>query len=203
MGLLNLFKRKEIEFEKKCLYDGPAYLKGNYRDISKELINIHRENEKENTWIRQIVSKNSNTFFEIKYYGNIYDDHLITSNNDLPQKVVLIDINTKEEILLFDGAKHGYDSVFWFEHPEKVNEREINNTYNLKGDTEFEIVVKVGYNPHFKEEFDEDLNADGFIENQRGEKLGAEAFLDGFDTIDVFAFTKDGQGVVILAEETA
>ena len=202
MGLFDLFKRKDLKFEKKCLIEGPSYLNGNFRDVPKDLINVLRLKENEYTWLRQIYTAKGESSFRIKYYGNL-SKYPITEKNNLPQSIVLEGIDSGEKVPLFDGAKHGYDAVFWKKFPIAVSTRKETEKYTYKEVDAFEIVLLVRYSLELKEEFDNDYSEIGFVENNRGEKLGREAFSNGFDSIEAYAITKEGQAILILAEETA
>ncbi len=202
MGLFNLFKSKPTFFEKKCIIDGPEFLSGKYRDIPQSLMDSFRIKEKEYVWTRQLVSSEGNTKFRISFNGE-KSGSLITGKNELPSLISLTNVDDDEQILMFDGSIHGYNAVFWEEFPNEVNGRKLEQSYSHNGQSEFEIVVLVRYSPHIKEEFDEDIAKDGFVMNNRNEKLGKEAFSNGFDSIEIYGFGTDGKKIEILAEETA
>ncbi len=202
MGLFDLFKAKPIKFESKCLISGPDYLNGNFRNIPDELYNRFRGSENDYTWTRQLISPSGNSKFKIRYYGD-RNKNLILPLKELPQNIVAISSETNEELILFDGAKHGYNAVFWQEFPKEAHNRNTQIEYNIGSESEFEIVILVRYSLDLKEQFDEDFEKDGFVENNRNEKVGKEAYLNGYDSISIFAFPKEGKKVEILSEETA
>ena len=202
MGLFNLFKSKPIHFENKCIINGPEFLNGNHREIPQDLMNSFRTKEQEYVWTRQIISSKGDSKFRIKYYGE-KSRSLITGANGLPPIISLSCTNTSESILIFDGAIHGYNSVFWQEFPNEVKDRKVEQDFTHNEHSEFEIIILTRYSPHIKEEFDEDIKRDGFVLNNRNEKLDVNAFSNGFDSIEVYAFGADGKKIEILAEETA
>tara|TARA_R110002051_G_scaffold38993_2_gene82388 strand:+ start:21 stop:629 length:609 start_codon:yes stop_codon:yes gene_type:complete len=202
MGLFNLFKSKPIQFERKCIINGPEYINGKFQDIPQNLMDLFRIKEKEYVWTRQIVSSKNNTKFKISFSGE-KKDSLITGKNGLPSLVSLVNVDDDEQILIFDGAIHGYNAVFWEEFPEEINGRKLEQDYNHNGQSEFEIIVLVRYSQHIKEDFDEDISNDGFAMNNRNEKLGKDAFSNGYDSIEIYGFGADGKKIEILAEETA
>ncbi|MBO0591653.1 hypothetical protein I2486_09560 [Cellulophaga sp. E16_2] len=158
--------------------------------------------EKEYIWTRQIISSKGNSKFKIDYWGDKNSSN-ITSKDGLPSIVTLTNIDDEEQILIYDGALHGYNAVFWEEFPEEINNREQKQRYVHNGQSEFEVIILTRYSPHIKEEFDEDMERDGFVTNNRGQKLGKEAFSNGFDSIEIYGIGTDGKRIEILAEETA
>ena len=202
MGLFNLFKSKPPTFEKKCLIEGPAYLKNQFRDIPDELYAKFRMKENEFTWTRQIISPTGATQFRLKYFGEL-NGSLVMAQGDLPVLLKAIDPATEEEILLFDGACHGYNAVFWEQFPKEIEHREAVEDLTIDGVTEVELIVLVRYKLELKAEFDEELTSQGFVENDRAEKLDENDFLNGYDSIQVFAFTAEGKKIEILTKETA
>ena len=200
MGIFDLFKPKELTFNKQSIIDGPDYLKGKFQDIPDPLLNRFRILENEYTWTRQLKT-GAGTKFSIKYFGDIRKTW-ITSKDGLPQIVTVTD-QDNNELLLFDGAKHGYNAVFWQEFPEEIKHRQVSELYKKDEESKFEIVVLVRYSLSLKDEFDEEFQQEGFVENNRREKLGKEAFSNGYDSIQVFAFGPEGRGIEVLAEETA
>ena len=88
----------------------PTYLSDNVRDV------------KEGDYLSvDIQSKKGKTLFEVYYYGGLlgikdrkypfivdnYEDEM-----PIPCKIVAKDIETGEEILLFDGYQHGHNAMF-------------------------------------------------------------------------------------------
>ena len=202
MGIFDIFKSKPIHFEKKCIIDGPEFLKGKYSDISQDLMNSFKVKEKEYVWTRQIVSSKNSSKFKIKYYGQ-KTGSLITGKNGLPPLISLSSIHGKENILIFDGATHGYNAVFWEEYPIEIKDRKLEQEYSHNGHSEFGIIVLARFSSDLKKEFDEDIERDGFVINNRKEKLSKESFSNGFDSIEIFGFGADGKKIEILSEETA
>ena len=77
-----------------------------------------------------IQSKKGNTLFEVHYYGDLFEAkgekqpfivNYYTDEVEIPCKIVAKDTETGEEILLFDGYRHGYNAMFCDEFdPEEV-----------------------------------------------------------------------------------
>jgi hypothetical protein len=88
---------------------------------------FHNKSDSANTadekeWRGKIKSSTNNTRFKIKFYGEIFrtsfkgdvlSEHGLIGNTDFSYSLVYaIDIISGEQILLFDGCKHGYDALF-------------------------------------------------------------------------------------------
>jgi len=59
---------------------------------------------------RFAIAHNGSNRFYIRYYGKFYDD-LITDTDNVPVKVVAVEPESGQEILLFDGGRHGYNAM--------------------------------------------------------------------------------------------
>ncbi len=202
MGIFDLFKTKESKFVKQCLVDNPEYLKGNFQDVPDELFRKIKAHEKENVWVRQIVDSNGSTSFKVKYFG-AKNLNLIQEKGDLPILLVAESIHTGEQVLLFDGCKHGYDAVFWQNLSVEPDDRKTLKTLEISGSSSFEVVVLVRYNLIIKQDFEKELQENGHVVNGKEELVGMEAFLNGFDSIDVFVVDDKGKKTEILSEETS
>lgn len=83
----------------------------------------------------QIRSCAGGEYFEIYYFGELFrsenlpNDYIADFYDEgelVPCKLVARCIKTGEEILLFDGAEHGYNAMFCDEYgAEKVTRREL------------------------------------------------------------------------------
>ena len=97
MGIFNIFKREKKNSipttENGVL--GPTFLEGNVEHIlaPKELYS--------HEWRRKLKSKTGETFFEIKYYGQLHSDYknLIVETDFAPAKIIAIDTNDNSEYL--------------------------------------------------------------------------------------------------------
>ena len=79
-----------------------------------------------------IQSKNGNSLFEVYYYGDLFEVKrkklpcIVDNEAGIPCKIVAKDIETGEEILLFDGYRHGYNAMFCEEFdPAEVEKRTL------------------------------------------------------------------------------
>ena len=81
-----------------------------------------------------IQSKKGNTLFEVYYYGDLFEVkgekqpfivNYYTDEVEIPCKIVAKDTETGEEILLFDGYRHGYNAMFCDDRVTFINGENI------------------------------------------------------------------------------
>ncbi len=162
----------------------PFYLKNHLIDI--------KERRDKTTGI--LVSSAGNTDLEIYYYGELISDRRVPFiiDSEFPCLIVAKDPLTREEFVIFDGIKHGYNAMFCNE-PVKDCCRDL-ELYNFqKG----KITVIFGYGIDYEEE------KEGFEFNEKNEiKLIDGTYLDfekaksiGFDWITI-KFVKKNHRIV-------
>ena len=73
----------------------------------------------------------TNKRFKIKYYGDIFEEYQLICGTDFaPELIYAVDVESNEEILLFDGTQHGYDPMFCDEFTHKqITERPLIHFY--------------------------------------------------------------------------
>jgi hypothetical protein len=167
-------------------------------------------------WHGQIKSSTDNKKFKIKYYGEIlktsYEGHLLSENGLIvgtdfaPALVFAVDIISGEEILLFDGCKHGYNAMFCDSYTiEQITNRPLANFYvdNFGFDI-FEIVVKVYHNVDYADEFGDEINEKSGLETINGEILPIDILdRNGFDYFELILTNANGNEMVAITEELA
>lgn len=170
----------------------------------------------ENEWRGKIRSSTNNTRFNIKFYGEIFktsfrgdvlSKHGLIGNTDFSSSLVYaIDINTGEQILLFDGCKHGYDALFCDTYTtEQINNRPLTSFYidNDHLDT-FEVEIKVYHNKDYQDEFGDEIVEKGGLEAIDGEIVALETLnRDGYDYFELILTNANGKQMVALAQELA
>lgn len=177
---------------------GPVYFDGLTENIQNPLCLEHFE------WRRQLKSRNGNTKFKIKFYGDLLDT-LIVSKELVPQKVIAIDIISLEEIILFDGCQHGYNAMFCDTYTiEEINNRETEQIYQSKDDNEiFEVILSAYYQTDYEVEFSSDVDEAGMITLINGEQQSIEDVKrNGFDVFGIDLIDK-GQNIELISEECA
>lgn len=158
-------------------------------------------------WRAQIQSSTRNKRFKIKYYGEIFEEYqLICGNSFAPELIYAVDIETHEEILLFDGCKHGYDAMFCDEFSaEQIKNRPAIHEFKDQDHLDvFEVIVTAYHNIDYDEELEEFLNEDGQIELISGEIISEQQLKsDGFDFFQIKVINALGHEFSIFERELA
>ena len=128
---------------------------------------------------------------------------IIVETEFAPQKIYAIDAVTNEEILLFDGCKHGYDVMTWMEFSaEQINDREAEIEYKINEKSIFEIVISTYYQINYDEECKDDLDDFNQIEVNSGKKIPFEVLKrNGFGFIRIIAIDESNNRFEILSKE--
>ena len=155
-----------------------------------------------------IQSKNGNTLFEVYYYGDLFEvkgeklSFIVDNEAGIPCKIVAKDIETGEEILLFDGYRHGYNAMFCEEFdPAEVEKRTLVK-YDI---APCKIHIDFGYSIDYEEE-KEDYEVDGAdrVTLINGETISwEEVKRNGFDYISIICQTENGEKAEIVSLELA
>ena len=204
MGLLDIFKKdnKPNDSTTDNGVKGPTFFDG---------LTEHIQNPKDlhsHEWRRQLKTTSGQTKFKIKFYGQLHEEHknLIVRTDFAPSLVFAIDASTGQEILLFDGCKHGYDALFCDTYTDdQIKNRPATNYYKDKdGHEVFEIAISTYNNFDFDEEMGEEVDEKGFIELNNGTKIKFDdAKRNGFDTLQIWATNDIGATIDIVSEELA
>ncbi|MGG5506295.1 MULTISPECIES: hypothetical protein [unclassified Myroides] len=172
-------------------YDTPAYF--------QEMIAIE--------WRGQIQSSTGGRTFTLYYCGTYAEDiELLVDQGDFPVVVYAEDVESKERILLFDYAKHGYDAMFCEAYEEALllsRESELQELV-LQGENTFEVMVYAYHNIDYNEEMEEFLNENKEIELLSGAIITAEELKrNGFDFFGIDVIDRYGNRQVIVEFELA
>ena len=155
-----------------------------------------------------IQSKNGNSLFEVYYYGDLFEvkgeklPFIVDNEAEIPCKIVAKDIETGEEILLFDGYQHGYNAMFCDEFDLEEVEKRVLVKYNIAPSR---IHIDFGYSIDYEEEKEDyEIDEDDMVTLINGESLSWEDVKrNGFDYISIICETKEGEKVEIAALELA
>lgn len=169
----------------------PTYLNGKVKHISFE-----------DNFEKVFLSTSSGSnLFEIYYYGNIVDGY-ICSTEEKFEKIVAKSIDTGEEILIFDGAVHGYDNMFCVKHtPEELEDRElIKLDFGLA-----KVEVSLEYSIDYESEIDNyDFDDENNVILVNGEKMSwDDVKLNGITWISINLIDDKGKSVCIVDAELA
>ena len=155
-----------------------------------------------------IQSKKGNTLFEVYYYGDLFEvkgekfPFIVDNEAEIPCKIVAKDIETGEEILLFDGYKHGYNAMFCDEFdPEEVEKRTLVK-YDI---APCKIHIDFGYSIDYEEEKEDyEVDEKDRVTLINGETISwEEVKRNGFDYISIVCETENGEKAEIVSLELA
>ncbi len=204
MGIFNIFKKNNkptISTTDNGVL-GPTFLEGLTEHIQNpEDLHSHE-------WRRQLKSTSGKKKFKIKFYGELHEDYtnLIVETDFAPSLVFAVDPSTGQEILLFDGCKHGYDALFCNTFTEEeIKNRPVENYYQDEDGNElFEIVISALYAIDYDDEFADQVDENGLIELIDGTKIEFETVKrNGYDWIQIWAINENGQIIELVSEELA
>lgn len=155
-----------------------------------------------------IQSKNGNSLFEVYYYGDLFEVKrkklpcIVDNKTGIPCKIVAKDTETGEEILLFDGYRHGYNAMFCEEFdPEEVEKRTLVK-YNI---APCKIHIDFGYSIDYEEEKEDyEVDKEDRVTLINGETISwEEVKRNGFDYISIICETENGEKAEIVFLELA
>ena len=155
-----------------------------------------------------IQSKNGNTLFEVYYYGDLFEvkgeklPFIVDNEDRIPCKIVAKDTETGEEILLFDGYRHGYNAMFCDEFdPEEVEKRTLVK-YDI---APCKIHIDFGYSIDYEEEKEDyEVDEEDRVTLINGENIPwEEVKRNGFDYISIICETENGEKAEIVSLELA
>lgn len=203
MGLFNIFNKDKKESgttDNGVL--GPTFLDGLTEQITGP------KNLQKHEWRRKLRATSGQTKFKIKYFGQLHHDYknLIVGIDDKPALVLAIEPTSGQEILMFDGCTHGYNAMFCDNYSdEQRSKRNADKIYKTaNGNDTFELIISTYNGIDYDDEFSGDVGEDGLIELIDGTKVEFEtAKRNGFDTLQIFGTTDNGEVVEIVSEELA
>lgn len=153
----------------------------------------------------ELRSSKGGEAFTVSYFGEILAEHGLIVGGDVPALVLARAVETGEEVVLFDGGRHGYDAMFVDEIDSGVlGARRADTPFELDGCTEFAVEVEVFDNIDWDEEEDDFRDEDGALRLITGEEISSERLRsDGYDVLGVTITKPDGTRIDIVAEELA
>lgn len=200
MGLFDKFKKDKPKTTDNGVL-GPTFLDG-----LTEQINEPKDLQK-HEWRRRLKAASGQTKFKIKYFGQLHAEYqnLIVGIEGTPALVVAVEPVSGQEILIFDGCKHGYNAMFCDYYSEETKNRKADKLYKAPDGTEmFELTISIYNGIDFDDEFASDVDTNGFIELIDGTKVALEtAKRNGFDTLQIFGATESVKVLEIVSEELA
>ena len=155
-----------------------------------------------------IQSKNGNPLFEVYYYGDLFEvkgeklPFIVDNEAGIPCKIVAKDTETGEEILLFDGYRHGYNAMFC----EEFDLAEVKKRTLVKYDiAPCKIHIDFGYSIDYEEEKEDyEVDEEDRVTLINGENIPwEEVKRNGFDYISIVCETENGENAEIVSLELA
>ncbi|ACK39872.1 hypothetical protein AB349_06050 [Listeria monocytogenes] len=174
----------------------PSYLKNTAKEVNiNDFLNV------------EIVTTSNEETFDILYCGTLEEiegDQLITKeDSEIPLKIIAKSTLSGKEILLYDGAYYGYDSMFCDEFEEDATQNRelqkypINNLSNIR----LSIGIGIDYESE-KEDYEFDENGNVILIDERHIPW-EQVKTDGFDFLEIAATDENGSSLLILTEELA
>ena len=138
--------------------------------------------------------------FRIRYYGGFHMGW-ITATDTAPAKIVAVEPQSGREILLFDGAQHGYNAMFCDEYgEEQIRNRAL---AELDGSS-YQIRVSLFYDIDYADERDDFADEHGNVALIDGRIIPfAQLQQDGFDGISIDLVDEEGNARSLVSEELA
>ena len=206
MGLFDFFKKREpgldIIHQSESKHEellGPTYLEG-YTAIIAGVKAV-----KDFEWRRKLQLPSGQSKFQIRYFGRMYDEELLIGTENAPMLIFAVDPVTEQGILLFDGAKYGYNAMLCDTFDIKQAEgRSANNLYKDRtGNTEFEIILSAYYQMS-KDEFRDFVDEAGNVQLMDGSTVTSEvAWRNSYDCFGITVINSVGSAIEIVSEELA
>ena len=154
-----------------------------------------------------LCSTSGNEWLEVWYYGD-----LLTINGEpqlyivpsyfAPELVIARDPESKEEFIIFDGGRHGYDNMFCDEHDLDELERHTLKRYEIPAS---KLILELGYSIDYEDEKEDfQVDEDGMVALINGECMPWEQVKrDGIDYIALYYVNEEGKQIQILDAELA
>lgn len=204
MGLFDFLKKKPSTDKSQPMSGlnnllGPTFLEG-YTTTS-----VAGRSIPDFEWRRKLQMPSGQTKFQIRYLGETADGNLLMGTETEPLLIVAIDPVSRQETLLFDGCKYGYNAMFCDAYDSvQIKERNVDRIYSdAAGNTEFEVVISVYYQMD-KEEFAGLVEDDGNVRLIDGSVIAADiAWRNSFDYLEIEIIGSTGHKAQIVSEELA
>lgn len=197
---MNTKKTMNMEMNKKVFeqykMNIPTYLKNYVKDVQEmRLIEL------------SLCSIAGNELFEVWYYGDLFEvkgeqQPYISDTDTAPEKIVAKDVLTGEEILLHDGALHGYDNMFCDEYDAETVQNRPLKKYSIPAS---KLIIELGYSIDYEDEKEEyDIDDNGLVTLIDGRKMSWEDVRrNGFDYIAIYFEDKEGKRIQFYDRELA
>jgi hypothetical protein len=160
-------------------------------------------------WRRKLQGATGNTWFRIRYAGQLHHEHaaLIVGTNGVPACVVAVDVETQEEVLLFDGSRHGHEALFGYADVTRSDHEAWAFYQDQDGEDTFGVVLSAYYQIDYEDEDEgylDEVDGEGGITLPDGRQMPfAEAQRNGFDCFQIGVTNRLGRTTEVVSEELA
>ncbi|EAE6828084.1 hypothetical protein BHS35_04480 [Listeria monocytogenes] len=174
----------------------PSYLKNIAKEVNiNDFLNV------------EIVTTSNEETFDILYCGTLEEiegDQLITrEDSEIPLKIIAKSTLSGKEILLYDGAYYGYDSMFCDEFEEDATQNRELQKYPMNNLSNIRLSIGIGIDYESeKEDYEFDENGNVILIDDRHIPW-EQVKTDGFDFLEITATDENGVSLLILTEELA
>ncbi|EBF5204569.1 hypothetical protein FH000_13670 [Listeria monocytogenes] len=174
----------------------PSYLKNIAKEVNiNDFLNV------------EIVTTSNEETFDILYCGTLEEiegDQLITREDyEIPLKIIAKSTLSGKEILLYDGAYYGYDSMFCDEFEEDATQNRELQKYPMNNLSNIRLSIGIGIDYESeKEDYEFDENGNVILIDDRHIPW-EQVKTDGFDFLEITATDEKGVSLLILTEELA
>ena len=142
------------------------------------------------------------------YYGDLFEvkgeklPFIVDNEAGIPCKIVAKDTETGEEILLFDGYRHGYNAMFCEEFDSAEVEKRTLVKYDI---APCKIHIDFGYSIDYEEEKEDyEVDEEDRVTLINGETISwEEVKRNGFDYISIICETENREKAEIVSLELA
>lgn len=150
-----------------------------------------------------LCSSTGNEKFEVWYYGDLFEGQTYIVDSDIaPEVIVAKDTVTGEEIVIHDGAIHGYDNMFCNEYEKEVVENRVLKQYPISAS---KLVIEIGYGIDYEDEKEDyEVDDDGYVTLLDGRKmLWEDVKRNGMDYLAIFYENEKGNLIQFYDKELA
>ena len=180
---------------------GPTYLHGHTVPVDEP------RGVESFEWRRKLQGATGNLWFRIKYAGQRHHEHttLLVGTNGRPAVVVAVDVETKEEILLFDGSQHGHEALFGDTDAQRSDHKGWAFYQDQDGEETFGVVLSAYYQIDYEDEDEgylDEVDGQGNITLPDGRQMPfADAQRNGFDCFQIGVTNHLGRTTEVVSEE--
>lgn len=174
----------------------PTYLRNNIKDYEEKTFST-----------MTVVSSSGNDLLELWYCGELFEVRgekvkYIGNIDNIPIKIVAIDRDTEEEIIIFDEGYHGYNSMFCDEYSEEQLENRSLKKYDISPS---KLILELGYSIDYEDEKEEFINEDNkTVTLINGDIISWEDVkVNGYDFLRLSYINDNGEKISIAEYELA